>query len=357
MSALTVRLFGKLDVHRDGRPVEDLDACRVQELFSYLLLHRDRPHPRATLAGLLWGNRPGAQHMKYLRQALWQLQTALEASADVDGPRVLLVETEWVRLNTQTDLWLDVAELERASHQVLDVQGRHLDRAGAGALQAAVELYQGDLLDGWYQDWCLYERERFRSIHLAMLDKLMGYSEAHREYEAGLAYGARILRCDRARERTHRRMMRLHFLAGDRTAALRQYESCVTALREELDVRPDRRTLALHEQIRAGQLAAPVHAPADADPLLRGTPVALPEVLRYLKRVRGSLADLDRQIEQQIETVELLLKKISTVPPSLAGPIADRHSGRHSDGGSGDAPADAGLPSLIESRQGLRSFG
>ena len=38
-----------------------------------------------------------------------------------------------------------------------------------------------------------------------------------------LAYGARILHCDRARERTHRRLMRLHFLAGDRTAALRQY--------------------------------------------------------------------------------------------------------------------------------------
>ena len=348
MSALAVRLFGKFDVHRDGRPVADLEACRVQELFSYLLLHRDRPHPRTALAGLLWGDRPGAQHMKYLRQALWQLQTALEASADLERPRVVLVETEWVRLNAQTDLWLDVAEFEQVSHQVLDVRGQQLDQPDAVALQAAVELYRGDLLEGWYQDWCLYERERFRNVHLAMLDKLMGYSEAHREYEAGLAYGARILRYDRARERTHRRMMRLHFLAGDRTAALRQFESCVSALREELDVRPDRRTLALHEQIRAGQLAAPIQASASADAALRGTPAPLPEILGYLKRVRGVLADLDRQIEQQIETVELTLDKISTVSPSLAGPLAGQRPGRHPDGRSADAPADAGLPSLIE---------
>lgn len=348
MSALAVRLFGKFDVHRDGRPVADLEACRVQELFSYLLLHRDRPHPRTALAGLLWGDRPGAQHMKYLRQALWQLQTALEASADLESPRVVLVETEWVRLNAQTDLWLDVAEFEQVSHQVLDVRGQQLDQPGAVALQAAVELYRGDLLEGWYQDWCLYERERFRNVHLAMLDKLMGYSEAHHEYEAGLAYGARILRYDRARERTHRRMMRLHFLAGDRTAALRQFESCVSALREELDVRPDRRTLALHEQIRAGQLAAPIQASASTDAALRVTPAPLPEILGYLKRVRGVLADLDRQIEQQIETVELTLDKISTVSPSLAGPLAGQRPGRHPDGRPADAPADAGLPSLIE---------
>jgi two-component SAPR family response regulator len=93
-----------------------------------------------------------------------------------------------------------------------------------------VALYHGDLLEDWFQDWCLYERERLQNIYLAALDKLMDYCEASRDYDAGLAYGTRILRHDLARERTHRRLMRLYYLAGDRTSALRQYDRCVQIL-------------------------------------------------------------------------------------------------------------------------------
>jgi len=40
-------------------------------------------------------------------------------------------------------------------------------------LQEAVRLSYADLLEGWYQDWCLYERERLQNIYLLILDKLM----------------------------------------------------------------------------------------------------------------------------------------------------------------------------------------
>jgi hypothetical protein len=52
------------------------------------------------------------------------------------------------------------------------------------------------------QDWCLGEGERLQSAYLIILDKLMGYCESHQEYEAGMAYGQRIMRYERAREST-----------------------------------------------------------------------------------------------------------------------------------------------------------
>ena len=69
-------------------------------------------------------------------------------------------------------------------------------------------------------------------MYLAMLDKLICYCEAKRKFELGLLYGTLILRYDRAHERTHRRLMNLHYLSGDRTAALRQFERCAAALEE-----------------------------------------------------------------------------------------------------------------------------
>ena len=132
-----------------------------------------------------------------------------------------------------------MAEFEQAFNLTRGTPGRQLDAQNVQILQNAVELYRGDLLEGWYQDWCLFERERLQNMYLTMLDKLIDYSEANELYEAGLAYGAHILRHDRARERTHRRLMRLHYLARDRTEALRQYERCVSSLDKELGVEPD----------------------------------------------------------------------------------------------------------------------
>jgi len=146
-------------------------------------------------------------------------------------------------------LWFDVAQFERAYRQVEDVAGEAIDPATAARIEAAVELYRGDLLEGWYQEWVLFERERLERMYLALVDKLISHCAAHGRYEAGIGYGMRALRHDPARERTHRRLMRLHHLAGNRSEALHQYALCVETLRRELDVTPSERTNEVYRRI------------------------------------------------------------------------------------------------------------
>lgn len=306
MSILNVRLLGKFSARRGEQALDGLDACKVQELFCYLLLQRERAHPRESLAALLWGESTTSQSKKYLRQALWHLQTALDDQDEANDSRVLLVDAEWVQINPQAELWLDVAVFENLFDACRRGPDEEFDEKCARSLQSAVELYQGDLLEGWYQDWCLYKREELQHIFLSMLDKLMIYSEARRHYEQGLAYGERVLRYDRARERTHRRLMRLQYLAGDRTEALRQYERCVAALNQELSVKPAKRTTALYEQIRADQLDIP--AELQNGPMDEHASPALPEVLGRLKILQEALTDIQRQIQQGIQAAELALK-------------------------------------------------
>src|SRR6266545_2887415 len=295
MPRLDVHLFGKLRVHRSERQLENLDSRKVQELFCYLLLHRDRPHPRETLAGLLWGETSTAQSRANLRRTICQLQRALG-----DQGCALLVD-EWVQIAPQADLWLDVARFEQAFALVQAQPGERLDDRCAKIVEEAVALYTGDLLGGCYQDWCLFERERLQNIYLALLDKLMAYCEAHRTYEQGLGYGTRILRCDRAHEQTHRRMMRLRYLAGDRTAALRQYQRCVAALQEELGIAPTELTQALYVQIRANRLEEP-DAPGAAAPTL-----PLGDFLSDLCGLAAALAATQGLVQEQIRAVERIL--------------------------------------------------
>jgi DNA-binding SARP family transcriptional activator len=261
---------------------------------------------------VLWGDTTTAQSKAYLRKALWQLQSGLDAQGEAISERLLVVEPDWVRINPRADLWLDVAVFEQTFDSIRGVPARELNSQRIQDLRGAVDLYRGDLLEGWYQDWCLYERERLQNVFLAMLDKLMGFCEAHHDsegsYEAGLVYGALILRYERARESTHRRLMRLHYLAGNRTAAIRQYEQCVAALEEELSVKPAQRTVALYEQIRADRLESPEPRLPDARALPKEVATPLFEVAGYLRHLRGLLSRVQHRVQGKIEEVEQALE-------------------------------------------------
>ncbi len=303
-----VFLFGRFQVRVDDDPIPSLEARKVQELFCYMLLHRGRAHSREHLASLLWCDKPTPQARKYLRQALWQLQAGLESAGEQAVERKLVVEDDWVTMSRDSSFWVDAALFEQSYLLCKGRPGRDLTPDMVQALQMAIQLYRGDLLEGWYQEWCLFERERYQGQYLVMLDKMLDYCEAACDYEGGLAYGERVLRCDRARERTHRRLMRLHWLLGDRTAALRQYDRCVAALAEELDVKPSARTLDLVQQIRADRPAeSPPARPDQAQPAPAPESPVLADVLVRLKQMHAQLATLQVQVQSDIQAVEQMI--------------------------------------------------
>ncbi len=304
MESLHVTLFGKFCAQRGERKLDGFDSQKVQELFCYLLLNRRRPHPRETLASVLWDHCSTAQSRMYLRRLLWQLQQALHAGTRPEEKDLLLVEKDWVHIDPAADLWLDVTAFEAAYNRVRGVPGQLLKPETVQALREAVQLYKSDLLENWYQDWCLFERERLQTMYLAMLDKLVDYCEAHHEYEVGLDYGKRILRIDRAREHTHRRLMRLLYLAGNRTGALRQYERCAVVLKEELDVEPARRTAMLYEQIRADQMEEIAGNPVLAKPASEKTHQTLPDQLDYIINLQHMITSVQQHIQHEIEMIE-----------------------------------------------------
>ena len=307
MGVLHISLFGRLDVRHGQEALTGLQARRVQELFCYLLLYRDRPHPREALAHLLWDERHTESPTRCLRKALWQLRSALDSHAELLSERMLRVEPDWIQFNPHADVWLDVAQFEQAFRDVQHLRGFDLGDQGVRRLQDAVRLYRGGLQESWYQDWYLYERARFQHLYLIMLDKLMEHSEAYGRFAAGLAYGTLILDCERARERTHRRLMRLHYQAGDRTAALRQYELCLSALDQELGVGPGRRTEALCQQIKMDELNPPALKQTESgdEPLAASSSQTL---LPRLKEIHGLLAEIQHGVVQDIQAAELAMR-------------------------------------------------
>ena len=298
MDGLQVRLFGELSIQHEDRSVS-FPSGKALELFCYLLIHRGRAHTREALSEVLWpGGKPDSSK-RYLRQALWRLNATVQCRPDrhrTELRSLLIIEPDWVRIDPDAAFWLDVSAFERIHSAARDISGHSFSDQQAKDLEAALKLYRGELLETWYQDWCGYERDRLRLAYLAMLDQLIAYCEARQLYARGLGFGQAVLRYDPARESTHRQLMRLHYRAGDRISAIRQYERCAVAMAQDLGIQPSAGTVALYEQIRADQVPdISVHLDIKVHPAARQHTVRQPMPEQW---ETAAFADLHRRLDQ-----------------------------------------------------------
>jgi DNA-binding SARP family transcriptional activator len=307
MSSWKVTLFGKFNIEHDENKISRIEARKVQELLCYLLIFRDRPQPRELLSETLWGNRSTAKSRKYLRQTLWRLQSTLKEES-ASRP-MLQIDNDWIQFNLPADFWLDIAEFEKTFHLVKGKKAQELGAAELERLEFAVGIYKGDLLEGWYHDWCIFERERFQTMHLMLLDKLVQFCELHQKYEAGLTYGMEILRHDHAYERTHRQMMRLFSMIGNRTQALRQYARCVMALRDELGVEPSERTKQLYEQIRTDNFKPSLSAVGNTVYPVGESTSTLNNALNRLEQFAETMRIIEARVQQEIDMFDSALSE------------------------------------------------
>jgi DNA-binding SARP family transcriptional activator len=305
MPALRIKLFGQLNICGDA-PVQDAIPGKAKELLCYLLLHRHRSLPREFLSTILWGDSSADNSKQYLRKALWQLQRVLP-EAGVPGESILQLNAQWVGVNPEADIWVDVMEFERlcSSDQSPSWSA---DEVCQAALEAAVELYRGELLEGWYQEWCLYDRERLQNLYLMILEKVVVFSQANGEYEKGVDYATRILKCDRAHEGAYQHLMRLRCLSGDRAGALRQYESCASALKEELGVEPSEQTRQLYRQLCEDNAALRTVRARHDRPWAPTRPSLLQGALNRLLEVKAALGALQSTVDDSLLRVRQALQ-------------------------------------------------
>ncbi len=244
---LEFRLFGSGQASYNRQVLNGFPAQQAALLLCYLLLN-PHSHNRERLAAVFWADYPAHTARKHLSQTLWRLRQMLQ-EAGVADDTYLEITKDRISLNVNSDYWLDIDEFQQTVSRYQDISGDQLTSEQAQQLDQVITLYNGDLLEGIYEDWCLYDRERLSLLYLDALGKLMIFHERNDTFEQGLAYGERILAVDNTRERVHQQMMRLYWLAGNRSAALSQYKRCAQILREELGVSPMKETTQLYQQM------------------------------------------------------------------------------------------------------------
>ena len=308
MSTIQIRMFGKFEMAIDGRSVHCFRCHKAQELFCFLILFYDRPHNREQLAELFYGEHCTADSKKYLRKILWQLQSELELILDPNCSHLIQVDQDWLRFNGNGNVWIDVLEFEHLMMQISGRQGEEFDEQSFQLAQKVEGLYIGDLLGGWYQDWCIFERERLKDVYIALVDKLIAYCETQSNYECGVQYGRKLLAMDRAHESTYQRMIRLFLNSGDRTSALRVFNACQSALRNEFNIEPGKTTMDLYQLIKTGGKSQESVAEDNSHPSMDHRYSEILDLLMQIKKTICAQESEQRKILAEIRAIEETLE-------------------------------------------------
>ncbi len=239
---LEVRLLGTFELRADGAAI-DIPSRPAQSLFAYLILNAGSTHRRERLAGLLWPASTEETARNNLRQALWRLRKALPPPAD-GGPEFLLADSFTIGFQPQAPCWLDVSILEAAPESSWKAE----------RLIEAVEVYRGELLPGFYEDWVVLERERLRGLADARLHLLLERLQEDGRWPEAVRWAERWIAGGEVPEPAYRALMRAHHRLGDVAAATAAYQRCVEALQAELGVAPSEQTTELYAQISSGDL-------------------------------------------------------------------------------------------------------
>ena len=242
-------LLGSARFERDGTPLEALER-RSAALLAFLALEGQTR--RSKLAGLLWPESNEDAARANLRQRLKRLRELLGTE--------LVVSQETLSLHP--DLEVDAVKLESL--------------AFTGQYEAALQL-EGTLLSGHdYDDcpdleaWVFAAHERLENARREALTVLCERAEREGEYARALGFAERLIRADPISEEAHRRAMRLHFLSGDRSAAMGAFERCRDVLARELGLEPLPETLELSTLIVRGS-----HLPNPSVPIRPNIPVSV----------------------------------------------------------------------------------
>lgn len=256
---IEIKLLGAPQILLQGKTLPMPLPAKAQAVLFYLAA-TCQPATRQRLAGLLWSDQPEEEARRSLRVALNAIQRALPGLLHATRLEISLYETVY-----QCDLtrfW------------------QSLHSADPPARLQALDLYRGDLLTGFglrgaalFEEWLAIEREQVRQAAAKTLKRLAQEALAASAPQQGLPFAQKLVSLAAWDEDAHLLLMQLYAAAGQRSAALRQYERCREILAQELSLEPSPPLQKLFEQLRRApsEPAAPLpphNLPSAATPFL-----------------------------------------------------------------------------------------
>jgi len=256
VSTLKVNLLGEFHVSLDNNPIR-FTTRESESTCAFLMLNRQRSFDRKRVLEILFPELNTSCAQKRLRNDIWRIKSGFEALG-LPVSSYFQISNRDIGFLPTANVWIDLEEFEQAADSCAE-DSPTIDNI---LLIEKMELYKGGLLEGFYQEWCIWEKERIEMQYLYGLEILMNSFNNNKDWQRAIELGKQLILRDPLREHVHRQLMRFFYALGDRPAAIKQYFECRDRLALELSVDPMQSTQELFMAIENETLARESRSPA-----------------------------------------------------------------------------------------------
>jgi DNA-binding SARP family transcriptional activator len=219
-------------------------SLKARAIFQYLLIHQGRPVRREVLMELEWPDHSHNSARNNLNVALYSLRNTLDKKGL--PARTVVHKEGCYLLNPSLTCWIDRNEFHSLIGDARRARREGSTQQAVDACRTAVQLYRGPLFeDDPSGEWYLPERRQLKELNLQAVEYLAQTYYDRDQLSMAVECGQHAISIDPCYEAAHRLLMRCYARQHQQQLVSRQYNLCVAALRDELEVSPDAETIRL----------------------------------------------------------------------------------------------------------------
>ncbi|TMV45031.1 response regulator [Paenibacillus mesophilus] len=223
--------FNQIRVQQSGEEPRTIKwrTSKAQELFAYLLHHRDRIIERDTLIELLWPDFEVSKAAQQLYTTVYHIRQTLRSC----GLEMVTItsgnlETGY-RLTTGTAR-IDSDEWEKQVHSLGALDIRHIEQ-----YEKVLELYKGDYFGDFEFLWAEHERERLRRMWLNHARSVSEFYMEQQMLQAAIRINRLIQQMFPYEEESYFALMLLYDDSGDIAGVEEQYWLLTSRVEKEME--------------------------------------------------------------------------------------------------------------------------
>lgn len=243
---LKMYAFGGLKFILNGAEIPEKKWVRKNRklLLCYLMLAGNKTLSKDKIIDVFYGDTPIDSADNSFHQAVSNLRTALKSGVDKnsentdpvsDIPDPVIYQDKTLRLNTAFNYYSDLEEFDNS-----------VKKAGAAVdtpkriqfLIKAADLYAGDVLEGYYEDWSESLREEYRNKFIKNSEMLLEYLASQNRNEETIEYADKLNRADNINMVSFKESIKAYLRLGKLNFAKNRVDKYITTYREEIGENP-----------------------------------------------------------------------------------------------------------------------
>ena len=233
--------MGRLEFKVRGKVIPESKWTRKKGklILAYILLNKDFNITKDKIIDLFFQDTPEDRSDNIFHQAISSIRNVIKGNEN--SPQFILYENKILKLNPDYNYFVDSSEFNNLYNLVMSSETNEINKIKYSV--KAIELYKGELMEGFYESWCEDLRGEYTNKFIKLSEILLTNLYNSREYSMIIPYAEKLLNHDKLNEKAYLLIIESYAETGNISKAKESFAEMLKIYEEELGEKPSKNVL------------------------------------------------------------------------------------------------------------------